>query len=505
MPSFFSFLISKRFPSRTILRDFFVNPHGSLGILLWGLVSLFFVLLYILAITLNNRLLITIPASGGTITEGIIGAPHTLNPLFAKTDTDIALVDLLYAGLTKKTADGNIVLELAKSSTVSPDGKTYTFILNQDLVWSDGMPLTSADIAFTVAKLQESAFSSPFTSYWQNISIDTPSATAVTFMLPEPDTSFLSKATFSIIPEHIWKDVPIEQYESDSRSMNPVGAGAFVVKKISYTNDIPHQIVLTRNKQYVLGAPLLQSLILTVFSNQQSLATAIQDSAIDSTFALEPAALSTLQLPKGYTTSSIPTKRAFTIYRLRNEPMLAHEGFVTILNQYLDKNKIIATVENGYGIPLSSNTPALSTTDAIAALKKLGYNLTNDVLYKNNNLVGISIATENTSPLLGIAHATAEQLENLGILVSVKAFDPGIFREQVRKDGYSVILGEARQLQSDTYQPALDLYTEKQVLVSRSTTGIPPYTLLTEATARYDTVLNWYTRTDRVWKWFTTK
>lgn len=54
-----------------------------------------------------------------------------------------------YAGLVRWSPNGYpVVPHLAKSWTVSPDQRVWTFTLRQGLRWSDGVPFTTADIIF---------------------------------------------------------------------------------------------------------------------------------------------------------------------------------------------------------------------------------------------------------------------------------------------------------------------------------------------------------------------
>ena len=56
--------------------------------------------------------------------------------------------NLNYATLTDKAADDFAVIPgLAESWELSNGGKTYTYTLREGLVWSDGQPLTSEDVA----------------------------------------------------------------------------------------------------------------------------------------------------------------------------------------------------------------------------------------------------------------------------------------------------------------------------------------------------------------------
>jgi peptide/nickel transport system substrate-binding protein len=80
----------------------------------------------------------------------MLGAPATFNPLLATDDASYDLVRLLFAPLIQL----DLVAQepapaLAESWTVAPDQKTWTFKLRPGLRWSDGQPLTAADVVFT--------------------------------------------------------------------------------------------------------------------------------------------------------------------------------------------------------------------------------------------------------------------------------------------------------------------------------------------------------------------
>src|ERR1700729_3462502 len=81
---------------------------------------------------LNSSLLVAVPAYGGSLSEGIIGSPRFINPVLAVSDSDHDLTSLVYSGLLRATPDGDYTPDLAQSYTVSPDGKTYTFVLRAD-------------------------------------------------------------------------------------------------------------------------------------------------------------------------------------------------------------------------------------------------------------------------------------------------------------------------------------------------------------------------------------
>src|SRR3989344_7872351 len=99
-------------------------------------------LLYIL----NASLLVSTPAPGGTLSEGVGGSPRFINPVLALSNADRDLSALVYSGLLRAMPDGGYVPDLAESFAVSPDGLTYTFVLRPGATFHDGTPVRATDI-----------------------------------------------------------------------------------------------------------------------------------------------------------------------------------------------------------------------------------------------------------------------------------------------------------------------------------------------------------------------
>ena len=77
------------------------------------------------------------------------GDTTTMDPIYAGDNVDIWVMNLVFEGLVRSTADGKSVEPcLATSWDISEDGLTYTFHLRKDLKWSDGSPLTANDFVY---------------------------------------------------------------------------------------------------------------------------------------------------------------------------------------------------------------------------------------------------------------------------------------------------------------------------------------------------------------------
>jgi len=199
------------------------------------------------------------PQKGGTAVFVIGADPPSANPVLTSS-SDVGLAGcLVYQALTTVEPDGSVVPMLAKSWTISDDGKTYSFELNK-ASWQDGQPFTSADVKYSLP--QANAKYHPIFSAAGRLidSIDTPAPDRVVVHLKESFGPFLlSLGCFhggAILPQHLFEgtDVPT----NPASTTKPVGTGAFMVT--SWTRG--DNIHFVKNPNYwEPGKPYLDELI----------------------------------------------------------------------------------------------------------------------------------------------------------------------------------------------------------------------------------------------------
>jgi len=90
--------------------------------------------------------------AGGILHRGNGAEPATLDPHFANGVWENNIIGEMFMGLMTETASGKVIPGLAKSHTLSPDGKTYTFHM-RDAKWSDGTPITAHDFEFSLKRI----------------------------------------------------------------------------------------------------------------------------------------------------------------------------------------------------------------------------------------------------------------------------------------------------------------------------------------------------------------
>src|SRR5438477_401792 len=98
--------------------------------------------------------LVKAPADRQVYTVPQVGVTDitTLDPaLVLSTDqTSMSAIQMIYTGLVQLDDKLQVQPQLAQSWNVSPDGLNYTFHLNKAMKFSDGTPLTSADVAYSI-------------------------------------------------------------------------------------------------------------------------------------------------------------------------------------------------------------------------------------------------------------------------------------------------------------------------------------------------------------------
>ncbi|MEA2538491.1 MAG: peptide/nickel transport system substrate-binding protein [Chloroflexota bacterium] len=161
--------------------------------------------------------------------EGTIGRPSSINPLTARTQADRDLVALVFSGLVGLGPDGTYRPDLAAGWTVDAKGKTWTFTIRPDARWQDGEPVTSDDVVFTVNVLKSPGYTGPMAASWREVSVTAVDARTVRFELTTPIGGFLQAATIGLLPAHLLSETPIETLADDPFSVQPVGAGPFVL------------------------------------------------------------------------------------------------------------------------------------------------------------------------------------------------------------------------------------------------------------------------------------
>ena len=164
----------------------------------------------------------------------------------------------------------------ADNGSVSADGKTITLKLRDDLVWSDGTPLTSADFAFTYQMTidPKNAVASTY-PYDQLEALETPDPQTVVMKFTEPFAPWQGTFWKGIVPAHILQPVYDKDGTLDNAEWNrnpTVGCGPFVFKE--WESGSFARFVASDN--YWLGRPKIDEIFVRFVPDDASQVAAIK-------------------------------------------------------------------------------------------------------------------------------------------------------------------------------------------------------------------------------------
>ena len=204
--------------------------------------------------------------------------PQTLNPFVGLDEEDYTVWAINWDQLVNfDPKDLSPAPGIAESWDVSDDRKTVTFHLAPDAKWSDGEPITSADVKYSLETLgSEGAL---FTSYTDNItSIATPDPETVVVKTKRPDARIVGGLFIYMLPKHVWGKVPVDDLTGSYKPELPlVGSGPYVVTEFEHGRIV----TMERNPNFRGPQPKFDEIQFIKYGNQDAVERALQLGEVD--------------------------------------------------------------------------------------------------------------------------------------------------------------------------------------------------------------------------------
>jgi peptide/nickel transport system substrate-binding protein len=450
-----------------------------------------------------NRASVARPLAGGDYIEGVIGAPVHLNPLVVDPAADPVAADiqrLVFEGLTRPGPDGLPMPALAESWAVDESGTVYTFTLRNGASWHDGAPVTVDDVLFTLRAVQGPAFAGDqnVAAFWRTVLVDRVGERSVSFRLEAPFAPFLRLTGFPILPAHLLRNVPPEQWEAHPFNRLPVGAGPYRLVELD-----EQRALLRANPRYFGATPFIETIELRFFRTEQEAFAALTRSEIQGLAFTGASALADVNLPRG-----IVRRQAlldgYTVlsFNLRDGP-LTDLGTRRALATALDKDALIANVLAGKVMRL--DTPILhgwwaETSDvswyepdvarAMAQLDALGYVPGADgVRVRDGQPLVFPLLTDNSPVRRAVAEEIARQWSAIGVRIVIEPVEPPEMQRRLEAREFTIALHGWQRLGSDP--DVFELWHSSQADRGRNYAGLADATideLLASARKIYDIV-----------------
>ena len=357
---------------------------------------------------------------GGNLTFARTADPQTIDPSAAIDTESIWTCLSLYECLYTVTADGHgTVPWLATGYDISKDQRAWTFRLRPRVKFSDGRPLDSADVRFTL----ERALKGPNAYILSAVdAIDTPNASTVVIHTTHPwgpllgDTSMYSNA---ILPNNLRGATSKQFFE------HPIGTGPFVLE--SWTKG--QKLQLKRNPHYwQKGKPYLDSVTLLTVPDDNTRLVQLKGGQADIVEGTPYSSIASLKSTPGIKVNLSKSSAVSFIVMNEKKPHFADVHVRRAISYAIDRDSIIKDVLFGHGTPAASFfSPAWPFYQA--STPKLWYNpaTAKQEMAKSAYPKGFAatFAVAAGDSLNGtIAQIVQSNLKAIGIDLAIQSYDP---------------------------------------------------------------------------------
>lgn len=280
----------------------------------------------------------------GVFAEGFVGKVKILNPLFVDfNDADRDLSELIFSGLMRYDPQKrNFYPDLAQDLERSSNGLKYTFKLRENILWHDEKPFTADDIVFTFKDvIQDPGFrNSILKNSFDGVSVKKTAENTVEFVLPKPNSYFISNLVVGVLPKHLLEGSPIVDLEKSRFGLEPVGTGPYKVSSVNLDSDGDY-VDLVAFEKYYGEKPALPKIRFFTYNNENSL---MEDSgALHALSKINSGGENGKALSADNKFSLYPyTLNQFTaLYFNTDHPILKDKKVRKALALLLDKNKLV--------------------------------------------------------------------------------------------------------------------------------------------------------------------
>jgi peptide/nickel transport system substrate-binding protein len=241
---------------------------------------------------------------------------------------------------------------------ITDGGRIWTFHLRPNVKWSDGVPLTASDVAYTYNRILRQKLGM-YIGYFTNVTkVVASDARTVVITCSQPN-AVLTALYVPILPEHIWSKVPDGKVSTWS-NVPMVSSGPFQVTEVQNGKFVK----LTRNPYYKDGfgkEPTVDVVLFDMYQEQDSLVDDYKVGNLDAAIELVPGFYRTLKNMPGSTLVAAPAlgfhelgMNCYKSPKSKGNPLLLDVRVRQAIDYAIDKHAIATTAMDGLA-PVASS------------------------------------------------------------------------------------------------------------------------------------------------------
>jgi peptide/nickel transport system substrate-binding protein len=373
------------------------------------------------------------PASLGKVVIAPGVDTNTMDPAITNARASSIIVENMFDSLLWRDPKTNALIpHLAESYKVSDDGLIWTVKLRKDVKFWNGDPLTSADVKFSIGRIQDPAMKSQYRPHLVDIKqVNTPDPYTVEIVMakPNPILPAYFVQTIKIVPMKY-----IQQVGNDQFARKPVGSGPF--KFVEWVKD--DHLTLAANKDFFLGAPKIETLVFRPIPEASTRLAELLSGNVDVITNVPPQMIAQINANPATATGSVGTSRqVFVTLRTEVKP-LDDVRVRQAINYAVDIDAIIKNVLGGNGTRVAAAVP-FHTFGVDPTLKPYPYDpqkakaLLTEAGYGNGFTIDLDSPSGRYLKDKEVAQAIAGYLAKVGIKVNVIVKEWGLYSDQVDK------------------------------------------------------------------------
>lgn len=374
------------------------------------------------------------PRNGGVLRISVDQAIGMLNPHQARVNPDYLLAELLYSGLTRLAPNMKAEPDLAASWQANAELTEWTFTLRDGLKFSDGSPLTAADVVASLEAILDPKNASPGMRNIgpiQSLRADGDGKVIIVTQQPYADLPvMLTYPDAKIVPAAIAKE------QLDRLSREALGAGPFQL--VSYEPE--RKVVVKRNPHYYDPArPYLDGVEIVVYPDAIAESSALIAGDTDLMLAASASEFARLSKTSGVQPLRVASGQFLNINMACDQKPFNDVRVRQALALSIDRKALVDFVADGYGTP-GNDTPISAAYPWYqdAPLRQADYAKAKALLAQAGYPDGLDltlIASDKPASRTQLGIAVREMAKPAGFRINVQTMANSTYLDQVWKKG----------------------------------------------------------------------
>jgi peptide/nickel transport system substrate-binding protein len=391
------------------------------------------------------------PRDGGTLVRRLVADIVTLNPVRGTSGMDRRLHKYLYTPIIYLDRNLQPVPGIAKTWTISPDGRIYRFEVNPKATFSDGRRVLARDVLFTLRKIVDPTVQAPLIGgFFEELDLSRTRVIddriiEVSFHRPFAH-QLVHFAHVFVIPEHVYSK---GDFNSDFNDV-AIGSGPYRLTKL----DRGKEIVIDRRGDYWGNKPHIQTVVFKVIADNATAWNALKLGQLDETEMSSDNWVR--ERSNTAITRTVEFRRFYTLnYNFigwnNRRPLLSDKRIRRALAMCIPLDAITRDIFQGTARPVSGpftpdeyafnpSVPLIAFNPAAAKriFTEAGWrDGGNGALEKDGRTFAVQmLIIQGSASSTQVAQAVQAELKKIGVQLEIRALDGAGFMQHIRRGNY---------------------------------------------------------------------